>query len=144
MISTKLRAILLRRWPILAISFAIGLVAGAASAQLAPSDIVQQYRAEQVIVSNPNAAVPGQVQQDSLKVTRGEIPVVAAAELGGKEEPDDLAADVEVEVDTNSLSITISSVNENADRAAAREHARTASGRGDPSTVARLSAEKVV
>ena len=53
MISTKLRAILIRRWPILAISFAIGLVAGAASAQLAPSDIVQQYRAEQVIVSNP-------------------------------------------------------------------------------------------
>ena len=123
MISTKLRAILIRRWPILAISFAIGLVAGAASAQLAPSDIVQQYRAEQVIVSNPNAAVPGQVQQDSLKVTRGEIPVVAAAELGGKEEPDDLAADVEVEVDPNSLSITISSVNENADRAAARVNA---------------------
>ena len=123
MISTKVRAILIRRWPILAISFAIGLVAGAVSAQLAPSDIVQQYRAEQVIVSNPNAAVPGQVQQDSLKVTRGEIPVVAAAALGGKEKPDDLAADVEVEVDTNSLSITISSVNENADLAAARVNA---------------------
>ena len=113
MISTKVRAILIRRWPILAISFAIGLVAGAVSAQLAPSDIIQQYRAEQVVVSNPNAAVPGQVQQDSLKITRGEIPVVAAAALGGKDQPDDLAADMEVEVDTNSLSITISSVYEN-------------------------------
>ena len=49
MISTKVTAVLRRRWPILAIAFAIGVLAGAVSSQLAPSDIVQQYRAEQVV-----------------------------------------------------------------------------------------------
>jgi uncharacterized protein involved in exopolysaccharide biosynthesis len=57
MISTKVTAVLRRRWPILAIAFAIGVLAGAVSSQLAPSDIVQQYRAEQVVVASP--PVPG-------------------------------------------------------------------------------------
>ena len=67
MISTKIKAILRRRWPILAVSLVVGILAGAVSAQLAPSDVIQKYKAEQVVVSNPNAAVAGQVQQDSLK-----------------------------------------------------------------------------
>ena len=120
MITTKIKAILRRRWPILAVSLAIGILAGAVSAQLAPSDVIQKYKAEQVVVSNPNAAVAGQVQQDSLKVTRGQIPVLAAAAIGADVKPEDLAEEIDVVVDTNSLSIKISSTNENPELAEKR------------------------
>lgn len=68
MISTKVTAVLRRRWPILAISLVVGLLAGVVSSQLAPSDIVQQYRAEQVVVANASGTGGVSVQQDSLKV----------------------------------------------------------------------------
>ena len=120
MITTKIKAILRRRWPILAVSLAIGILAGAVSAQLAPSDVIQKYKAEEVVVSNPNAAVAGQVEQDRLKVTRGQIPGLAAAAIGADVKPEDLAEEIDVVVDTNSLSIKISSTNENPELAEKR------------------------
>lgn len=125
MISTKLNAVLRRRWPILAISFAIGVLAGVVSSQLAPSDIVQQYRAEQVVVANATGTGGVSVQQDSLKVTRGEIPTIAAEALGAGERGDQLASDMKVTVDTESQSINIASVDVNPDLAADRVNAVT-------------------
>ncbi len=118
MISTKAAAILRRRWSILVITLVAGIVAGVVSSQLAPSDIVQQYVAEQVVVANAAGTGGVSVQQDSLKVTRGEIPAVAAEALGDGERADKLADDIEVEVDTASQSITIASVNVDPDLAA--------------------------
>lgn len=120
MISTKVTAVLRRRWPILAISLVVGLLAGVVSSQLAPSDIVQQYRAEQVVVANASGTGGVSVQQDSLKVTRGEIPTIAAEALGDGERADKLAADMKVTVDTDSQSITIASVDVDPDLAARR------------------------
>ena len=120
MISTKVTAVLRRRWPILAISLVVGLLAGVVSSQLAPSDIVQQYRAEQVVVANAAGTGGVSVQQDSLKVTRGEIPAIAAEALGDGERADKLASEMKVTVDTESQSITIASVNVDPDLAARR------------------------
>ena len=125
MISTKVTAVLRRRWPILAIAFAIGVLAGAVSSQLAPSDIVQQYRAEQVVVANSSGTGGVSVQQDSLKVTRGEIPTIAAEAVGDGERGDQLASDMSVTVDTDSQAITIASVDVNPDVAAQRVNAVT-------------------
>ena len=125
MISTKVTAVLRRRWPILAIAFAIGVLAGAVSSQLAPSDIVQQYRAEQVVVANSSGTGGVSVQQDSLKVTRGEIPTIAAEAVGDGERGDQLASDISVTVDTDSQAITIASVDVNPDVAAQRVNAVT-------------------
>ena len=111
MISTKVTAVLRRRWPILAIAFAIGVLAGAVSSQLAPSDIVQQYRAEQVVVANSTGTGGVSVQQDSLKVTRGEIPTIAAEAIGDGARGDQLASDMSVTVDTASQAITPTTVN---------------------------------
>lgn len=120
MISSKVTAVLRRRWPILVISLVIGSLAGVLSSQLAPNDIVQQYRAEQVVVANAAGTGGVSVQQDSLKVTRGEIPTIAAEALGGGERADRLAAEMAVVVDTDSQSITIASVNVDPDLAARR------------------------
>ena len=125
MISTKVTAVLRRRWPILAISFVVGLLAGVVSSQLAPSDIVQQYRAEQVVVANASGTGGVSVQQDSLKVTRGEIPTIAAEALGAGERSDKLASEMLVTVDTESQSITIASVNVDPDLAARRVNEMT-------------------
>ena len=125
MISTKVTAVLRRRWPILAIAFAIGVLAGAVSSQLAPSDIVQQYRAEQVVVANSSGTGGVSVQQDSLKVTRGEIPTIAAEAVGDGERGDQLASDMTVTVDTDSQAITIASVDVDPDVAAQRVNAVT-------------------
>ena len=125
MISTKVTAVLRRRWPILAVAFAIGMLAGAVSSQLAPSDIVQQYRAEQVVVANSSGTGGVSVQQDSLKVTRGEIPTIAAEAVGDGERGDQLASDISVTVDTDSQAITIASVDVNPDVAAQRVNAVT-------------------
>ena len=125
MISTKVTAVLRRRWPILAIAFAIGVLAGAVSSQLAPSDIVQQYRAEQVVVANSTGTGGVSVQQDSLKVTRGEIPTIAAEAMGNGVRGDQLASEMSVTVDTESQAITIASVNINPDIAAQRVNAVT-------------------
>lgn len=120
MISTKVTAVLRRRWPILAISLVVGVLAGVVSSQLAPSDIVQQYRAEQVVVANVTGTGAVSVEQDSLKVTRGEIPAIAAAALGNGERADQLADEMIVTVDTDSQAITIASVNLDPDIAAQR------------------------
>ena len=125
MISTKVTAVLRRRWPLLAISFVVGMLAGVVSSQLAPSDIVQQYKAEQVVVANASGTGGVSVQQDSLKVTRGEIPTIAAEAMGDGERGDRLATEMEVTGDTDSQSITIASVDVNPDAAAERVNAVT-------------------
>lgn len=71
MISSKVSAVLRRRWPVLVVSLVVGVLAGVVSSQLAPSDIVQQFRAEQVVVANAPGTGGVSVEQDSLKVTRG-------------------------------------------------------------------------
>lgn len=120
MISSKVSAVLRRRWPVLVVSLVVGVLAGVVSSQLAPSDIVQQFRAEQVVVANASGTGGVSVEQDSLKVTRGEIPTVAAAALGDGERPDELADEMLVTVDTDSQSITIASVSVDAGLAARR------------------------
>lgn len=125
MISTKVSAILKRRWPVLAISFVVGMLAGVVSSQLAPSDIIQQYRAEQVVVANASGTGGVSVQQDSLKVTRGEIPTLAAEALGNGERADRLASEMTVTVDTESQSINIANINVDPDVAARRVSAVT-------------------
>lgn len=109
-----------RRWPILAIATVMGVLAGVVSSQLAPSDIVQQYQAEQVVVANATAVGAISVEQDSLKVTRGEIPTIAAEAMGDGERADQLADEMEVTVNRDSQSITISSVDVDPDVAAKR------------------------
>jgi Mrp family chromosome partitioning ATPase len=125
MISTKVTAVLRRRWPILAIAFAIGVLAGAVSSQLAPSDIVQQYRAEQVVVANSSGTGGVSVQQDSLKVTRGEIPTIAAEAMGGGERGDQFGCRYERDGGHREPAITIASVDVNPDVAAQRVNAVT-------------------
>ena len=58
---TKLRAILRRRWPVLAVCLLLGMVAGVASMAISPKRETTQYKAEQVIVANRLAGNPANV-----------------------------------------------------------------------------------
>jgi Mrp family chromosome partitioning ATPase/capsular polysaccharide biosynthesis protein len=104
----KLQAIVKRRWPLLVLATVLGAVAGLVTAELAPKDIVQMYRAAQVVVANEVVGGASVVQQDSLRVTRGVVPTLAAARLGTPEEADALAATIEVQVATESRTFTVS------------------------------------
>ena len=106
---SKLRAVLRRRWPILIVTLLLGAAAGYFSAgRVGPERQTTQYQASQVVVANRLAGNPANVSQDALKVTRGEVPVVAAATLG---DPDSagLARKVRVsdDIDSRSISLTV-------------------------------------
>lgn len=105
---TKLRAILRRRWPVLLVCLLLGMAAGVASTAISPKRETTQYKAEQVIVANRLAGNPANVDQDSLKVNRGEVPEVAAEKLDRPvDEASDLSAKVAVKADTDSSSIKL-------------------------------------
>ena len=102
----KLQAVLRRRWPILVAALALGLVAGALTQALSPKRELTQYQADQVIVGNRNADNPVNVEQDALRVNRGEVLAAAADELN-IEDSDDIAGKVQVKADKDSNSISL-------------------------------------
>ena len=102
----KLQAVLRRRWPILVAALALGLVAGALTQALSPKRELTQYQADQVIVGNRNSDNPVNVEQDALRVNRGEVLAAAADELN-IEDSDDIAGKVQVKADKDSNSISL-------------------------------------
>ncbi|MFM7069997.1 MAG: hypothetical protein ACKOYM_11135 [Actinomycetes bacterium] len=104
----KLRAVLVRRWPIVVASVLLGAVAGFVSSY--KSSTVEkkvQYRAEQVIVSNRSEnSIGGNVKQDALRMTRGDVLEAAADTLN---EPDKtaLASTIEIQTQSDQGSMTV-------------------------------------
>lgn len=103
----KLKAVLLRRWPLLALTILLGMVAGVASTRFGPERGVTQFQAEQVVVANRMTGNPASVTQDSLKVTRGAVPVMAAEALDRPDDASTLARKVKVRADKDSNSIRL-------------------------------------
>lgn len=103
----KFRAILRRRWPVLVVTLVLGGLAGYFSANaVGPERETTQYQADQVIVANRLSGNPANVPQDSLKVTRGEVPELAA-EILAEEDSAALARKVKVSDETDSSSISL-------------------------------------
>lgn len=104
---TKVRAVLRRRWPVLVAGLLLGAVAGALSAALAPEgDAITRFKVNQLIIANPGASSGG-VEQDALRVTRGDIAAAASEALG---EPNARSKVVAV-ADPDTSSILVSSTN---------------------------------
>lgn len=102
----KLKAILKRRWPIVAICMLVGAVAGLVSSQFAQQANGKAiYTAQQVVLAKANA----QAAQDVLKVTRGPVLALAAKQLQITGSTDELAAKVNATYDGDTGSITITS-----------------------------------
>jgi len=118
---TKLRAVLIRRWPILVAAIVLGILAGYLSAfRSQPGNRPVQYRAEQVIISNRSASgISGLVEQDTLRLTRGEVLKQAADSLN---ESDTAKLAKQIAVDTNSAksSITVYTFDPTAEGSAKR------------------------
>lgn len=108
---TKVRAILRRRWPLLVITTIIGVVAGMASVLLSPSSSTRDavFTATQTIVANPGSGANPLIPQDELRITRGAVPVKAAALLGQPDAADELAGRIDTAFVADSSSLTISS-----------------------------------
>ena len=123
----KIKAVLLRRWPVLVAATLIGLAAGVFSALLAGSDAAKDYSAAQVLVANEVADGPAFVPQDALKVTRGEVPAAAAKALRWDGSVESLAARVTAEADADSNSITVTASDPDPDRSLDIVQAFTAS-----------------
>ena len=102
----KLQAVLRRRWPILVAALVLGLVAGALTQALSPKRELTQYQADQVIVGNRIADNPVNVEQDALRVNRGEV-LAAAADKLNVDSSDELAGKVQVKADKDSNSISL-------------------------------------
>ena len=84
----KFRAILGRRLPLLVLATLLGAGAGLLSAWNAPDKTAPVYDVTQIIVSNPGAQTSN-IQQDSIRVTRGIVADRAASLLGrGGEGPE--------------------------------------------------------
>lgn len=105
----KFRAVLRRRWPLLIVTLAVGLVAGVVSGQLATKDVRSLFTASQTVVTNRNSGTQPLVPQDELKVTRGAVPVRAAKILGAPGKVDQLVNTIQTTFDDKSSSITIAS-----------------------------------
>ncbi|UDY33922.1 polysaccharide biosynthesis tyrosine autokinase [Dermatobacter hominis] len=118
---TKIRAVLRRRWPIVAVALVLGAIAGALSTVVAPSQTQTTFKATEVIVANrTTTGAQGNVEQDALKVTRGEIAAAAAERLGEEGDVKELAADIEAVPDVESASIEVSSEDTDSQLAARR------------------------
>lgn len=113
----KLRAILRRRWPILAITTILGVLAGAVSASVGVERRTTQFQAEQVIVANRLVGTVANVKQDALRVTRGAVPKAAAAKLGTPDLQAQLASKVEATANEDSGSIKLVVYDVDPDRA---------------------------
>jgi capsular exopolysaccharide synthesis family protein len=120
---TKLRAVVRRRWLLLVVGVALGVLAGALSSMIAPEDdAAARYSVSQLIVANGDAPQPGGVEQDALRVTRGEVARLAAESLGIAD-PAEAAARVSAEADTDTGSIEVSSTSTDVNEATARVEA---------------------
>lgn len=106
---TKLRAVLRRRWPILVVCLALGVAGGVLSSQFARQNVQRLFTAQQVIVANSSSGANSLVSQDTLKVTRGEVPVLAAERLDSDLEPSALARKVVALFDSKTSAITVAS-----------------------------------
>lgn len=105
----KLRAILGRRWLILVAMTLIGVASGLISSKAASSTdakVEQSYVASETLVVN-RGAVAVSVSQDELRVTRGDVPRLAAKILDYDGSPTELATKMKATADTARLSITI-------------------------------------
>lgn len=108
---TKLRAVVRRRWSILLLTALLGAVAGFVSVSIGTKRGITYFQAEQVIVANRQPGSLADVSQDALKVTRGAVLDRAAEMLEIDEPPQSIAGRVRTDVDTDSNSITLISVN---------------------------------
>ena len=121
---SKVRAILLRRWPVLVVTLVIGGIAGVASSQFGKDDVKPTWEAQQVVVSNRTSAGQAFVQQDSLKVVRGNV-LAAAAKTLGVDDDEALRKQMAVTYDEDSSSIKIQSTDKVARKAVRRVSAFT-------------------
>jgi len=93
----------------------LGAVAGALSPQFADQSEDRLFTARQVVVANAGSGATSLVSQDTLKVTRGEVPIAAVDKLKvlaprlSAQDPDKLAARMDAAFDSKTSSITISS-----------------------------------
>lgn len=120
---TKLRAILKRRWLILVLFLLLGAGAGMLSPQVTEKDQQQVWTARQVVVANSGTGLSLAVSQDALKVTRGEVPQIAAKALQFEGNPDTLASQVTAVFDSKTNSIVVSSNDSDKDAASSRVQA---------------------
>lgn len=72
----------------------------------APDDVHPTFVVEQLIIANPQAGAS--IQQDALRVTRGEVAEAAAASLGRSAELDDVAGSIDATPDETTNAIRIS------------------------------------
>jgi Mrp family chromosome partitioning ATPase/capsular polysaccharide biosynthesis protein len=121
---SKVRAILLRRWPVLVVTLVIGAIAGVLSSQFGREDSKPTWQAQQVVVSNRTSAGQAFVQQDALKVTRGDVLAAAAKELRAPD-AEALRKRMQVTYDGDSSSIKITSTDLDAKAASRRVSAFT-------------------
>jgi Mrp family chromosome partitioning ATPase/capsular polysaccharide biosynthesis protein len=105
---TKLRAVLIRRWPIVVVAVVLGAAAGFVSAyRSANTEKKVQYRAQQVVVSNRSAnGTDGNVKQDALRMTRGKVLDQAAESLNVTDKTD-LAGDIQIQTQSTEGSMTV-------------------------------------
>ena len=105
---TKLRAVLIRRWPIVVVAVVLGAAAGFVSAyRSANTEKKVQYRAQQVVVSNRSAnGTDGNVKQDALRMTRGKVLDQAAESLNVTDKTD-LASDIQIQTQSTEGSMTV-------------------------------------
>lgn len=119
---TKLRAVLRRRWLVLVFGIFVGAVAGVFSAATAPEAGETSYRVNQLIVANRAAGTQGLVDQDALRVTRGEVAQRAAATLG-IDDPQDASSGVSATASQDSGSIEVSVTDPDPEEATRRAEA---------------------
>lgn len=104
---TKVRAVLRRRWPLLAVTALLGVVAGISSVLVSSGAEVDRYEVEQVLVANDVDGHQPNVPQDALRLTRGEVSDLAAKALGQPGRRQELSDRVQVSAEPDSNSITV-------------------------------------
>lgn len=118
----KIRAILRRRWKLLLFGLVVGALAGAASSAMAPEEGETTYRVSQLIVANSAAGAQGLIEQDALRVTRGEV-AQNAAETLGVDDSQKATRGIAATADTDSGSIEVTATSADPDMATARAEA---------------------
>jgi Mrp family chromosome partitioning ATPase len=116
----KLRAALRRWFWLLVAGTAVGALIGAASLAVRPEQ-APDYQATSVVLfdlSRSSSAAQEAAQQAGLRVQRGSVPL-RAAQLLDENDPEALANSLAVDVDGDSLSLTIRAVDPSRDRAVA-------------------------
>lgn len=119
----KVRAILRRRWSVLLVGLVLGMLIGTLSSLMAPKgEEATRYRVSQLIIANRMAPQQGSVEQDALRVTRGEVAEKAAKKLA-ETNPQAASGSVAATANTDTNSIEVSTTDVEPDRATARVQA---------------------